>query len=814
VRYAQHGEYAMMCHPPFRASMTIVRYRFGDYVLDLPKHELRHQGVAVALPARVFECLCCLIEHRERAVSRDELVQAVFGRLNVSDAQLAQAVLRSRRAIGDDGQEQRSIRTVPRYGFRWLAPVTMEQAGDPVPGDGVVAAPAMVIATGESLPTPDTTDEPSPADAGAGNAVDRRRPRWLLPSAIALMAAVLAVLAWFALDAGNPGAPAAKTRAAAAPRAVMVLPTVVQSGNGDTSWARLGLMDFVGDRLRRGGLPVLSSETVLGVLREQPQSDAPSLRKAARATWIVASKVSRNGNAWDVALQAIDDKGLTQRGSARDADLLEGARLASDRLAAALGARVPPGGGEAPGLAERLQRARAAMLANEIETARGILNQAPELQRAQPRLRYQLARVDFRAGEYARGVATLDALLAGDEVRRDPLFHVQVLNARGAMLIRLDRYREAQRDYDQAIALLAGQAQPLELGVALSGRAVADSLQQDFDQALVDFGLARVQLGNAGDALAVARVDANLGILEVDRGRPAQALPYLAKAADDFASMGAVNELATVRDMRVRAYLDLLQTADALAESDRAWPMLAQLRDPTQRADLVLARAEALLAVGRLREAGRLLAMPEAGQALASEHGRRERLQVELAMRNGAAARATAIADAALRDWPPQADPRRHAWLLLQREQAALAAGLEASATADSTLGDSLPGRLARATTQRARGDQAAADAGYRSALALAEERGIPAEIAAVVVAHAGWLLERGRNDEASALVGRAAPWAGQDFDLAILQARLLQALGQGEQAQAARERAAALAGERQPDPDPVAAPAASPPAS
>src|SRR5690606_6505698 len=69
-------------HPPFPMSMTIARYRFGDYVLDLPKHELLHRGDVVALPARVFECLCCLIEHRDRAVSRDELVQAVFARSN------------------------------------------------------------------------------------------------------------------------------------------------------------------------------------------------------------------------------------------------------------------------------------------------------------------------------------------------------------------------------------------------------------------------------------------------------------------------------------------------------------------------------------------------------------------------------------------------------------------------------------------------------------------------------------------------------------------------------------------------------------
>ena len=99
-----------------------------------------------------------------------------------------------------------------------------------------------------------------------------------------------------------------------------------------------------------------------------------------------------------------------------------------------------------------------------------------------------------------------------------------------------------------------------------------------------------------------------------------------------------------------------------------------------------------------------------------------------------------------------------------------------------------------------------------RAALALAEERGIPAEIATVVVAHAGWLLERGRNDEASALIGRAAPWATQDFDLAVLQARLLRALGQRAQGQAVRDRAAALAGER-PLPVELDSAAARPPA-
>src|SRR3546814_48149 len=57
--------------------MTNVRYRFGRHALDLAKRELLHDDAAVALPARVFECLVHLIEQRERAVERVELEQAV-----------------------------------------------------------------------------------------------------------------------------------------------------------------------------------------------------------------------------------------------------------------------------------------------------------------------------------------------------------------------------------------------------------------------------------------------------------------------------------------------------------------------------------------------------------------------------------------------------------------------------------------------------------------------------------------------------------------------------------------------------------------
>lgn len=777
-----------------------VRYRFDGYVLDVAAHELRRDGGIVPLPARSFECLCCLIEARDRAVGRDELVQAVFGRIDVSDAQLAQIVLRTRRAIGDDGQEQRMIRTVPRFGFRWVAPVEVLAADAPdpasIPAPASIAlpdaTPASAVIDASAPPTPATAASPaaSPA-AGPG----RRGSRMFAIATVLLVLAIAATAAWWR-SARRDAATPPNVAAGGVPRAVVVLPVAVDAG-ADASWARLGLMDFVADRLRRGGLPVPSSEGVLGIVHAQSGAtgspDPVRLRRATRAAWLVDGNAKRSGSDWEVTLQARHADGGVQRGQARDRELLEAARLAADRLSPALGGRLPSDENGMPALAERLQRARVAMLANEVEAARRILLDAPELQREQPRLRYQLARVDFRAGEFERGLATLDSLRADDSVRRDRTFLAQVLNARGAMLVRLDRLDEAQRSYDEVIALVDDGRHPTELGIALSGRAVTDAMRQEFGPALDGFARARVQLEAAGDALAVARVDANVGTLEVDRGRPAAGMPFLDGAIESFAAMGAVNELATVRNVRALARLQLLQPDAALADSDRNWALVPHLRDRAQRADVVLARADVMIARGRLREAARLLALPEAGQALPVEAGRRELLQVELALQAGDGARAAALADAALRTWPSDRNPRLRAWLQFRREQAAPGDDrppADTAVPADALL----PARLARAVAQRTQDE---ADADYRAALALAERRGIPAEQVTAAVAYAGWLLDRDRAADAAGVLGRVAPWAEADYELALMQVRLARARGQRDVWRSAWQRAGTLAGER-----------------
>jgi TolB-like protein/Flp pilus assembly protein TadD len=119
-------------------------FHFSGFVLDTNRRELRCGDSLVAIEPQVFDLLEFLIRARERVVSRDNILAAVWHGRTVSDATLSSRVNSARTAIGDNGEEQRLIRTLPRKGVRFGAEVREESE----PGAGVApeipehAAPA------------------------------------------------------------------------------------------------------------------------------------------------------------------------------------------------------------------------------------------------------------------------------------------------------------------------------------------------------------------------------------------------------------------------------------------------------------------------------------------------------------------------------------------------------------------------------------------------------------------------------------------------------------------------------------------------
>ncbi|HEU4662600.1 MAG TPA: winged helix-turn-helix domain-containing protein [Dokdonella sp.] len=127
------------------------RYRFDHFELRVPERELYRNGVLLSVEPKVFDLLAYLVAHRDRAVGRDELIAGVWGRVDVADTTVAQAILRLRRVLDEGARD--AVRTVPRHGYRWVAPtevVAVEPAA-PVPtppAPQATAALAHIEATG------------------------------------------------------------------------------------------------------------------------------------------------------------------------------------------------------------------------------------------------------------------------------------------------------------------------------------------------------------------------------------------------------------------------------------------------------------------------------------------------------------------------------------------------------------------------------------------------------------------------------------------------------------------------------------------
>ena len=121
-----------------------MRYLFEKYAFDTDRRELHRGADVVPVAPQVFDLLEHLIRNRERVVSKDDLINAIWDGRSVSDAALTTRLNAARTAIGDSGEEQRLIKTLPRKGFRFVGTVREAQGAA---GAEVVENPAELIET-------------------------------------------------------------------------------------------------------------------------------------------------------------------------------------------------------------------------------------------------------------------------------------------------------------------------------------------------------------------------------------------------------------------------------------------------------------------------------------------------------------------------------------------------------------------------------------------------------------------------------------------------------------------------------------------
>jgi DNA-binding winged helix-turn-helix (wHTH) protein len=270
-------------------------YRFADCELDTNLYTLQRGGKTIRLRPKVFRVCLCLLEHRDRVVTREELCAQVWPDQFISQATLEGVIRTVRQVVGDNGQTQGVIQTLHGYGYRFVAPVDecpSKSMGGPAPLGSMRLAPpemsplgqievdAASVATAQEKEATFADERPSEASHGApgwsGHGTDshvavvggerqtarRRSSKWWRVSRMGMALAILILVvagSWILWQgvSTRPAAPLDKSR-------IAVLPFIDLSAAGDSTYFADGMTEELIAQLSQiYGLTVIARTSVM-----------------------------------------------------------------------------------------------------------------------------------------------------------------------------------------------------------------------------------------------------------------------------------------------------------------------------------------------------------------------------------------------------------------------------------------------------------------------------------------------------------------------------------------------------------------------
>jgi DNA-binding winged helix-turn-helix (wHTH) protein len=203
-------------------------YRFGLFEVDERRGEIRKRGIRIRLRGRPFDILLILLERPGDLISRDELRSRLWAADTFVDFDhgVNTAVNRLREVLGDAADNPRFIETVPRKGYRFIAPVDMLPLREPLTSPAAVIPPASVEPEIPAAPVP-----PAPPNAAQEPSSRRLARGWMGAAVAVAVVAIAAIAFWIRPAPASPAAGPLKMRLAVISAAIrsrifsaMVLP--------------------------------------------------------------------------------------------------------------------------------------------------------------------------------------------------------------------------------------------------------------------------------------------------------------------------------------------------------------------------------------------------------------------------------------------------------------------------------------------------------------------------------------------------------------------------------------------------------------
>lgn len=496
---------------------------FADVVIDPRRRELRRGGELVPVQPKVFDLILHLVTHRDRAVSKDELQDAVWPGVIVTETALTRAIMKARRAIGDDSEQQAMIRTVHGRGYRFVALL------DEVADAPVEAAASQPISTASRTVT--------------------RRPAWTAVGIVVLLA-LAGVAALFLVRSETDTA-----------LRIAVLPVDDRTSDLDLAWTSLGLMSYANRLIAESiNSETISARRMMSAQEELPESpaidDLQSLRRTLDATHLVHGSLTRDGDDLALAYRIVHERGASPVTSVRGRNPT---RLAQE-MARSITSGLPGGGtrrefrtvSDDDFVNEAYARGLALNLQGEVGSARTYFEVAV---RQQPELfwpRYELALTMRDMGELDASLAVLIELAAHEQTQLDPEMAAAANNALAQIYWRRQNYVGADAAYEVALAAARQSDKPAHEAVILVNRGILARNTRDYTAARAFLAEALAIHARIGDN-DVGAIFHSLGQIEVNDGKLPLARDYFERARAAFDAVGdrrrmsaSINELARI----------------------------------------------------------------------------------------------------------------------------------------------------------------------------------------------------------------------------------------------------------------------------
>ena len=423
-------------------------FLFAGFRFSFRSRELEHQGKTVPIENKALDCLAYFIQQRDRAVSKQELHEVLWQNRPLSETVLSRCIMKVRRALNDDGQRQSIIKTIPGYGYRFVAPVTV-----------IAQEPKPAV---EKPPGLETDDTVSGRSGRAQNSSVLSNINFLILVCLLLIPATLFYVLIPITPTAAPG------------RQLAVLP--VQNATGDSSldWVKLGLMTLIEQSLSSHSqisiIPYQKALTWIPDSEKQRRRKTPSPLKETNKTINISSFIENNYLV-DTSLQRENgvfllDYTLYRPGT----EPLAGTLIGDDAvpLSNALGKHISTllekeihypapisqvsADAEARELfVQGLKAVRDGNYASARQLFENCLKLDPEAQLA----RLEMAKLEHKTANWFASVKLLKSILAIPDEKGPINLKVMAHNVYGELELHRGNYREAEKHFNTGLELSA-----------------------------------------------------------------------------------------------------------------------------------------------------------------------------------------------------------------------------------------------------------------------------------------------------------------------------------------------------------------------